>query len=60
VSTPELCPALLYDSPEERVVCVHEPHIPGAWGLGCRSCWAAMLRKVADQEAIAQEWEEDK
>ena len=60
MNTPKLCPALLLDSPEERVICFLAPHIPGAWGLVCRRCWEIMLRREGDRRAIAQEWEEDK
>jgi hypothetical protein len=60
VSTPELCPAILYDRPEERVVCIHEPHVPGAVGLVCWRCLEIMLRRAADREACEREWEEDK
>jgi hypothetical protein len=59
MTAPNLCPALLLDSPEERVICFLAPHIPGAWGLVCRRCWAAMLKGEADREAVRQEWEED-
>jgi hypothetical protein len=49
------CPAHRYDEPEERVVCIREPSVRGAWGFICRSCWDAML----DAEARRQEWEID-
>jgi hypothetical protein len=57
VNAPAHCPALRHDSPEERVICFLAPHIPGAWGFVCRSCWAAMLKGEADREAVRQEWE---
>jgi hypothetical protein len=60
VSTPELCPAILYDRPEERVICIHPPHVPGAFGFVCRWCLEAMLRGAADREAVRQEWEVEK
>jgi hypothetical protein len=57
MTTTELCPALLHDRPEERVICIQAPHVPGAWGLICRRCLEVMLRRANDREAIAQEWE---
>jgi hypothetical protein len=56
MSAPERCPARHYDrpeDPEERYVCLLEPHIPNAWGFICSSCWEAML----DGAACRQEWE---
>jgi hypothetical protein len=60
VTAGDLCPAVLYDREEERVVCVQAPHILGAWSFICRRCLEIMLRQAADQEAERQEWEEDK
>jgi hypothetical protein len=57
VSTPKLCPAILHDCPEERVICIHAPHVPGAFGFVCRGCWEAMLKGAADREAVRREWE---
>ena len=54
----ELCPARRHDrpeDPEERVICMLEEHIPGAWGFICRECWEAML----DGASRRQEWEVD-
>ena len=56
----ELCPALLHDRPEERVICFLAPHVPGAFGFVCRCCLEAMLKGAADREAVRQEWEKDK
>lgn len=56
MSAPELCPAHRYDrpeDPEERVVCVREPHVPNAWGFICHRCWETMANKAA----IREEWE---
>jgi hypothetical protein len=53
MSAPEVCPAHRYDREEERVICVREPHVPGAWGFICRECWEAMLNAKARRE----EWE---
>ena len=53
MSAPELCPARRYDREEERVICMLEEHIPGAWGFICRECWEAML----NAKARRQEWE---
>ena len=40
----ELCPALLHDRDEERVVCVRVPdHPPGAFGFTCWSCLEAIV-----------------
>ena len=55
MSVPELCPAHHHDRPEERVICMLEEHIPGAWGFICRDCWEAMLNAKARRE----EWEVD-
>jgi hypothetical protein len=62
MNAPDLCPAILYDRPEERVICVDAPEAPppGAFGFVCRCCFEAMLRGAADREAVRQEWEEDK
>jgi hypothetical protein len=49
----ELCPAHRDDREEERVICMLEEHIPGAWGFICSSCWEAMLNAKARRE----EWE---
>jgi hypothetical protein len=54
----ELCPAHRHDrpeDPEERVVCLLEPHIPNAWGFICRECWEAL----EDARARRKEWELD-
>ena len=54
----ELCPARRHDrpeDPEERVICMLEEHIPGAWGFICSGCWEAMLNAKARRE----EWEVD-
>ncbi len=59
MSAPELCPALLHDSEEERVICCLEPSIPGAWGFICRDCLEAMLDGADNREAVRQEWEVD-
>ena len=53
MSAPELCPARRYDREEERVICMLEEHIPGAWGFICRECWEAML----NAQARRPEWE---
>jgi hypothetical protein len=56
MSAPELCPARRHDrpeDPEERVVCLLEPHIPNSWGFICSGCWEAML----DAQARREEWE---
>jgi hypothetical protein len=57
MNAPELCPAHRHDNPEgpdeERVICIREPSIRGAWGFICRRCWDAML----DAEARRKEWE---
>jgi hypothetical protein len=50
MSAPELCPAHRYgrpEDPEERVICMLEEHIPGAWGFICSGCWQAMLNAKA-------------
>ncbi len=57
MSAPELCPALLHDRPEARVVCIHAPHVPGAFAFICWRCLEAMLKGAADREALRQEWE---
>ncbi len=49
----ELCPSVLHDREEERVVCLREESIPGAWVFICCSCWEAML----DGKACREEWE---
>jgi hypothetical protein len=53
MSAPELCPAHRYDCEDERVLCLWEPHMPGAWGFICSGCWEAMLNAKARRE----EWE---
>jgi hypothetical protein len=54
MSAPEVCPAHRHDrEDEERVLCFWEPHVAGAWGFICSSCWQAML----DGAARRQEWE---
>jgi hypothetical protein len=56
MSAPELCPAHRYDrpeDPEERVICLREEHLVGAWGFICRECLEAML----DGKARREEWE---
>jgi hypothetical protein len=56
MSAPEVCPAHRYDrpgDPEERVICLLDEHIPGAWGFICSGCWEAMLNAKARRE----EWE---
>jgi hypothetical protein len=53
MNAPELCPALLYDRAEERVICFRAESVPGAWGFVCLSCWEAML----DGKARREEWE---
>ncbi len=57
MSARDLCPALLHDRPEERVVCIHAPQIPGAFTLLCWRCLEAMLKGADDREAVRQEWE---
>jgi hypothetical protein len=61
MSAANLCPARRYDDPEgpaeERVICIHAPHVPGAFGFVCRGCWEAMLKGAADREGVRQEWE---
>jgi hypothetical protein len=57
VSAGELCPALLHDREEDRVICVREPSIPGAWCFICWRCLEAMLKGATDREAVRQEWE---
>jgi hypothetical protein len=52
----ELCPAHHYDDPEgERVVCIREPSIKGAWGFICWRC----LDALEDERARRAEWELD-
>ena len=53
MSAPELCPAHRHDRPEERVICLREEHIPGAWTFICRDCWGAL----EDARARRKEWE---
>ena len=56
MSAPELCPAQRHDrpeDPEERVICMLEEHIPGAWTFICSSCWEAL----EDGRARRKEWE---
>jgi hypothetical protein len=55
MSAPELCPARGHDREEERVICMWEEHIPGAWGFICSGCWRAML----DAKARREEWLEE-
>ncbi len=35
MNVPELCPALLHDSEERRVICFREKSVPGAWVFVC-------------------------
>jgi hypothetical protein len=53
MSAPELCPARRHDREEERVICMWEEHIPGAWGFICPSCW----KVLEDARACRKEWE---
>ena len=58
ISPPTVCPAHRYDreeDPEERVVCLREEHVIGAWTLICRRCWETMANGLARR----QEWEVD-
>jgi hypothetical protein len=58
MSVPERCPAHRYDrpeDPEERVICMLEEHIPGAWGFICSRGWEAL----EDARARRKEWELD-
>jgi hypothetical protein len=55
ISPPTVCPAHRHDREEERVLCMWEEHIPGAWGFICSGCWEAMLNAKARRE----EWEEE-
>jgi len=58
MSAPELCPAQRHDrpeDPEERVICLREEHVMGAWTLICGRCWETM----ANAQARRQEWEVD-
>jgi hypothetical protein len=53
MSTAEVCPANRHDRPEERVICLLERSVPGAWTFICPDCWEAMLNAKARRE----EWE---
>jgi hypothetical protein len=55
MSAPELCPAILHNSEEERVICMLQEPIPNSWGFICSGCWEAML----DRKAAREEWELD-
>ncbi len=57
MTTPERCPAVLHDRPEERVVCIQADHVPGAFSFICWGCLEVMARRAADREAVHQEWE---
>jgi hypothetical protein len=60
MSAGDLCPAVLYDREEERVVCVLDSaraSIPGAWSFICQRCFETMLERGDDREAVRQEWE---
>ena len=46
----EICAAVLHDSEEDRVICVREESLPGAWTFICSSCWEVMLNKKAKRE----------
>ncbi len=53
MSAPEQCPAHRHDREEDRVVCMLEEHVPGAWGFICGRCWEMM----ANAQARREEWE---
>jgi hypothetical protein len=55
VSADGLCPAHRHDCEEERVICIREESVPGAWAFVCVRCWEAMLAGKARRE----EWEVD-
>jgi hypothetical protein len=47
----ELCPALRLDAEhEEKIVCLREPHVRGAFTFICVSCWRDMLDGKARRE----------
>ena len=60
MSAPELCPAHRYDDPEdpeERVICLLEPHVPNSWGFICHRCWETMANaKARREECEVEEW----
>jgi hypothetical protein len=53
MSAPALCPAILHDREDERVICMLGEHVPGAWGFICSGCWEAL----EDARARREEWE---
>jgi hypothetical protein len=55
LSPPTVCPADCHDRLEERVSCMWEEHIPGAWAFICRGCWEALV----NARARRKEWEVD-
>ena len=56
IAAGELCPVHRYDDPEgERVVCIREPSIKGAWGFICWRCMGAL----EDGRSRRMEWEVD-
>ena len=60
MSAGQLCPAILHDRAEDRVICARElAHVPGAWTFICWRCLEAMLKEADDRQAVRREWEID-
>ena len=53
ISPPTVCPAHRHGREEERVICMREEHVAGAWGFVCSSCWEALV----NARARRKEWE---